>query len=203
MLNDELAERLVGWLSSEGYMLLNLKGEITHPARHAGERPSVIDLSFTNKEATRQGTFQDWAIDPSIALDSDHFAIKFTINHGRKEVENICGIKYNLKEVNPADWIQAFECELQKVEAALTELEHLENPSNAQLDQYAETLTQAVQAATVMTGKERKPQPFAKPWWDKDLTDAVRRVADARREQQYYQEMFGVAHEDTGRCPDR
>ena len=92
--------------------MLNQKGEITHLARHDGECPSVIDLSFANHSATTQDTFKMWAIDPSLAHDSDHNAIKFTIDHGLKEIENLLGIKYCMNNVDPADWTKAFEAEL-------------------------------------------------------------------------------------------
>jgi Endonuclease-reverse transcriptase len=77
--HDQLAFQIADWLGEMNYSMLNKKGEITHLARHAGERPSVIDLSFANPEATRHDTFKHWAINPDFSLDSDHNAITYTI----------------------------------------------------------------------------------------------------------------------------
>jgi hypothetical protein len=52
----------------------------------------VIDLSFANTEAINQDTFKEWAVDPNIALDSDHNAINYIIDHGLKEIQNPLGI---------------------------------------------------------------------------------------------------------------
>jgi hypothetical protein len=101
----QLATSIVDWLSNLNYTLLNKKGEITHLAWNAGERPLVIDLSFANAEAINQDTFKEWAVDPSIALDSDHNAIKYTIDHGLKEIQNPLGIKFCINKVDPAEWL--------------------------------------------------------------------------------------------------
>ena len=93
---DQLTEDIVDWIALQGLSLLNPKGEITHLARRDGERPSVIDLSFANQEASNNDTFKDWAIDTRLALDSDHNAIKFTIDQRIQEIANPLGIKYNL-----------------------------------------------------------------------------------------------------------
>ena len=103
--HDQLIEDTVNWLAHHGFSLANTKGEITHLARHGGERPSVIDLTFTNHEANIQDTIKDWAIDPQISLDSDHNAIKFTIDHGQAEIDNPFGIQFNTKDVQPDKWI--------------------------------------------------------------------------------------------------
>ena len=77
---DQLTGDIVDWIALQGLSLLNPKGEITHLARCNRERPSVINLSFTNQEASDNDTFKDWAINTGLALDSDHNAIKFTID---------------------------------------------------------------------------------------------------------------------------
>ena len=84
------------WLAQRSYTLLNKKGGITHLARHSGERPSVIDLLFANETAYNLKTFKDWAINPSIAHDSDHNVIRYTIDHGRHEIDNILGVYQKL-----------------------------------------------------------------------------------------------------------
>ena len=66
---DQLAISTAEWLANKNFTLLNTRGETTHLARHAGERPSVIDLSFTNAEASRLDSFKQWAVDPNLALE--------------------------------------------------------------------------------------------------------------------------------------
>ena len=112
---DQIATNVVEWLTRANYSLLNEKGEVTHLARHAGERPSVIDLSFANATARRLNTFKDWSINPTICHDSDHNAITFTIDNGRKEINNILGSKYNISKIDPDEWSQTFNDELDKV----------------------------------------------------------------------------------------
>ena len=177
-LNPEpIAVNTAEWLARENFSMLNEKGEITHLARHNGERPSVIDLSFANPTASRLATFKDWAIDPEIAHDSDHNAIKFTIDNGRQEVDNPLGIKYNINKINPDTWIETFSQELEKVKGQLTLLQETQDPTEEQLDEYAESLSRAIQDTTAQTAKERRPSNNAKPWWDQELSDAAKRCS--------------------------
>ena len=188
---DQLASNIADWLAQSNYSLLNEKGEVTHLARHAGERPSVIDLSFANATATRLDTFKDWSIDPSISHDSDHNAIKFTIDNGRKEIDNILGTKYNISKIDPEEWARTFDLELDKVKVQLNLINENNNPSEEQLDAYAETLSQAIQNTISLTAKERRPSNNAKPWWDQDLSEAAKRVSNARSLHQEYQKTTG------------
>ena len=193
---DQLATTVADWLAASNYSLLNKRGEITHLARHAGERPSVIDLSFASSEAITQDTFKHWAIDPSFSLDSDHNAISFTLDHGLKEIPDFFPIKYNVQKVDPKEWSKAFEAELTKAEHILTPLLNEISPSNDQLDTYAETLSEVIQNTLAQTAPARRPSTQAKPWWDKDLSDATRAVARARSANQAYQNLTGEFDHD-------
>ncbi|PPR03941.1 hypothetical protein CVT26_001146 [Gymnopilus dilepis] len=199
--HDQMTEEIVEWLTEKGFTLLNPKGEITHPSRthtlngqRRTERPSVIDLSFVNGHARQRDTFQDWAIDPSLAHDSDHYAIKFTIDHGRKEIENPCGIKYNLKDVSPAEWLEAFHPRLEEARDILDNILSHPTPSTDQLDLFVNTLTTALQDTTNKVAKARRFSPNAKPWWDDDMKEAAERVADARREQRIIENILGESN---------
>lgn len=119
---DQLSTTIADWLAELNFSLLNKRGEITHLARHAGERPSVIDLSFANPEATRLDTFKQWAVNPDLSLDSDHNAITFIIDHGLHEIPDLLPIKYNIKKVVPNEWSNLFNLELAKSEQVLTPL---------------------------------------------------------------------------------
>ena len=176
---DPLTQSTVDWLSGKGFLLLNDKGMITHPARHGQERASVIDLSFTNGPANTNNTFHDWAINANISGFSDHYGIQFTIDHGCKEIDNIFGIKYSLKEVNPDVWKSAFtKAALERPDLSL--LSVIQNPSHADLDNFAELLTETFQAATASSAEERRPSSQAKPWWDAELSNLARFIADTR-----------------------
>ena len=188
---DRLTTDITDWLTQSNLTLLNPKGEITHLARHGGERPSVIDLSFANPEACTQDTFKEWAIDPAISHDSDHNGIKFTIDHGLKEIDNTLGIKYSLNKVDPGEWTKCFEDELSEVSNALNTFYANETPSDDQLDEYATILSTAIQKAIAKAAKERTPSTNAKPWWDAELSAAAKNVANARLAQQSFQQLTG------------
>ena len=188
---DQLATQIADWLAEKSYSLLNKKGEITHLARHAGERPSVIDLSFANPEAMRLDTFKHWAINSDLSLDSDHNAITFTVDHGLQEIPNFLPIKYNTKNVNPEEWSKFFDQELTKVEHVLAPLLDNRTPSNDQLDIYAETLSQSIQNALASAAPARRPSAKAKPWWDNDLTNATKSIAACRAALQTHQNLTG------------
>ena len=188
---DPIAIATADWLAEKSFTLMNTRGEITHLARHGGERPSVIDLSFANAEARRLDTIKHWAIDPGLALDSDHNAIKFTIDHGLMEIPDYFPVKYNLKKVDTEEWSKALDNELEKSAQMLTPLLDSENITNDQLDTYAETLSEAIQNALALSAPVRRPSPNAKPWWDKELDDTTRAIANARETHQTFQRLAG------------
>ena len=164
---------IVDWLTEEGFTMMNKKGEITHPPRNARERASVIDLTFVNGRAIQAGTVKEWAIDPELAHDADHLGIKFLIDHGQTEINNPLDIKYCLKEVKPDEWIQELENAINRLKVDLQPL-LLPGPLHpTTLDKCADTLTEALQAATAATAKIRQPCAHAKPWWDDDLARAA------------------------------
>ena len=188
---DQISTTVADWLSENNFSLLNKRGEITHLARHAGERPSVIDLSFASAEAVALDTFKHWAVDSSFSFDSDHNAITFSLDHGLKEIPDFFPTKYNTKMIDPEEWDKSFIEELNKANPILTPLLNSRSPSNDQLDTYAETLSEVIQATLQRTAPPRKPSPHSKPWWDKDLSDATKAVAAARSSYQTHQNLTG------------
>jgi hypothetical protein len=180
--NNELTNDVVEWLSDQGYTMMNKKGVPTF-AQHGGRgRRSTIDLTFANAEATRNDTAKDWVVDPALGFGSDHYAIKWTIDNGREEIDNLMGTRYNLKEVEPGKWCEAFRRCLQEREATLMGLLAGEQIDNTELDEAATALTDAMQAATAEVAPVRRPSPRARPWWSKDLTEAADRVKQLREE---------------------
>ena len=196
---DNLTDNIVGWLSEGGFALQNPKGEVTHPSRgrrtasqprrRAEERSSVIDLTFANGPAKQANIMHNWAIDPGLSHDSDHYAIKFVINHTPTEIPNVTGEKYSLKEVDKEVWKTTLEEELEgekeKLEQLITQTGGL--LSEVALDECEEALTKCVVNTISRAGKEKRPSRKAKPWWDDQLVEASERVARAREEQKAHQ----------------
>ena len=75
------------------------------------------------------------------------------------------------------------------MEVTLNPFLNNEDPSNDQLDTYAETLSEIIQNTLSRTAPIRKPSTHAKPWWDKDLTEANKSVAMARTLNQNHQRL--------------
>jgi Reverse transcriptase (RNA-dependent DNA polymerase)/Endonuclease-reverse transcriptase len=188
---DQLSNTIADWMAHNSYSILNRRGEITHLARHAGEQPSTIDLSFANPEAIRLDAFKHWAVDPEMALNSDHNAIKFTLDHGLKEIMNFFPVKYNVNKTDPKDWAKFFDQEITDVDHILTPLLNNRAPTNSDLDTYAETLTAAIQNALAKAAPEHKQSKESKPWWDNDLSNATKAVSNARSAHKAYQDLTG------------
>ena len=185
------ADNTARWLARRGFSLLNTRGEITHLARHEGERPSVIDLSFSNEPARASNAIKDWTINPSFALDSDHNAITFTIDYGISVIENPLDIKFCLNKTDPSKWLEVFEGELRRERRTLDALRGPGDIPNDQLDVYADTITGCMQKAIERSAPPRKPHPKSKPWWDQDLSTATERVATAREAHHIHQRLTG------------
>jgi len=187
---------IVDWLTEQGFTMLNQKGEVTHPPCNARERASVIDVTFVNGQAVREGTVQDWAIDPELAHNSDHLGIKFVITPAQAEINNPLDIKYCLKDVKPAEWTKEMEKAIDKSHATFQPLFMQGTLSPNTLDQCADALTSAMQSATATTAKIRKPCVLAKPWWDHNLSAAADRVSEARKEQKHHHETVNTFNGD-------
>ncbi|KDR64996.1 hypothetical protein GALMADRAFT_1344135, partial [Galerina marginata CBS 339.88] len=154
VVNDQLTEKIVDWLSEKGFALLNPKGEITHPQRNRNERPSVIDLTFANGQAVASNIVQEWAIDPSLAHDSDHYGIKFTINHTPVEIHNITGEKYSLKDVDMDVWTKAIEDEMAMEKRTLDLLLSEDPLTEDSLDECEQALTKCILNTIASAGKQ-------------------------------------------------
>ncbi len=189
--NNNMTDEIVDWLSRNGFSIMNTKGEITHPQRNNREKASVIDLTFINGKTASSGILQDWAIDPSLAHDSDHYAIKFILNQEQTEIQNISGTKYSLKDAKIQDWIERIEVNLKDSADSYRRLEETQLPTEELIDRCESDLSEAILATITQIGKEKRPSTFSKPWWDKDLTEAAERVAKARIEQKNLTHITG------------
>jgi len=96
---------------------------------------------------------KEWAIDPSIAHDTDHLGIKFMITHGQTEIENPLDIKCCLKDVKVDEWTKELESAIIKSKDDLQPLLTPDQLNPNTLDKCADALTAALQSATAATAK--------------------------------------------------
>ncbi|KAJ7693987.1 Endonuclease/exonuclease/phosphatase, partial [Mycena metata] len=147
------ANMFVQWITEKGYSILNKKGEVTFTPHAKNGSSSVIDLTFVNAAAVNNDTVKDWTIDPSMSYGSDHRGIRWVNDHGRTEIENVAGVQYNLKEVDPADWSTAFQVSLAAHRDEIDSIMGDAPASNDQLETAAAALTTAMQEATAKVAK--------------------------------------------------
>ncbi len=71
-----ITAEIVQWLEEKGYGLHNKKGKVTFMP-HSTSRgwASVIDLTWSNKQARREEVVKEWAIDYAKSYGSDHFLL--------------------------------------------------------------------------------------------------------------------------------
>ncbi|KAF5377839.1 hypothetical protein D9615_006682 [Tricholomella constricta] len=185
--------QLVDWIRESGYTLLNDKGIPTYFEHRSRGATSVIDLTFANPSALALDTTKEWTIDDSLACGSDHHALRWVIDHGSTEIENITGTKYNFKDADPVEWKNAFDAEIEKEKVRWETLTDLDTPrSPEELDRDVELITEALKAATASTVKEKKHSKKAKPWWSDALDDANNERTNLRQQQRTHKERWGT-----------
>ena len=186
------AQETVEWMQEHNLTILNTKGECTYHEHRRRGTTSVIDLTWANPEAITLDVTREWAIDPRLACGSDHFALKWTIDHGSTEILNVTGSRYNFKDTKPDDWKDIFESEMEKNAERWEMLHNLEaNRTPEELDKDVELITEAMKRATEHTAKVRKPSDKARPWWTEALGNANSKRMALREEQRAYREQWG------------
>ncbi|KAF5374648.1 hypothetical protein D9615_009020 [Tricholomella constricta] len=185
--------QLVEWLRGQGYSLLNDKGTPTYFEHRSRGATTVIDLTFANPAAIDLDATKEWTIDDSASCGSDHHALRWVIDHGSAEIENITGTKFNFKDADSKAWKDAFDNELAKNEPRWLELKNLDNPRTPeQLDEDVKLLTDAMKDATTTSTKEKRPSKKAKPWWTDALNDANAERTRLRQQQQAHKTQWGT-----------
>ena len=190
--SSEITAEVVDWLTEEGYSILNEKGVPTWSPHAQNCESSTLDLTFTNTHATAADTAKEWAINTDDTFGSDHAAIQWTLDAGTHEIPNITGARYNIKDVNPQEWQAAFRQAIAERENELSPLLSDNAPTDDYLDRAANLLTEAMQQATTATAKAKRPSPKAKPWWTPELSEAAKRVNQARKEAWTFERQFGT-----------
>ncbi|TFY51402.1 hypothetical protein EVJ58_g10586, partial [Rhodofomes roseus] len=185
-------DQTVDWLTQHGYTLKNEKGAPTFFS-HAHDTWSTIDLTFTNPKASELDTAKHWWIDREYAFGSDHFALRWEIDYGATPIENLAGERYNFKDTDPAEWRDAFRAALGDHDHDLTPLSNQQATlTTDQLDKAANALTAAMEAANTSAAKVKKPSDRARPWWNADLHDAAKKIADLRTQSLNHLKRWGT-----------
>ncbi|KAF5379794.1 hypothetical protein D9615_005662 [Tricholomella constricta] len=189
--------QLVDWTREKGYTLLNEKGVPTYFEHRTRGATTVIDLTFANPAAITLDTTKEWTVDGSLSCGSDHHTIRWVIDHGSAEIENITGTKYNFKDTDPKEWKTAFEAEMEKESDRWETLTNLDIPrSPEQLDEDVAFLTEAMKTATATTAKEKRPSKKAKPWWTKALNETNAERTSLCKQQQEHIAQWGTPCEE-------
>ena len=189
--SDETTELVIDWLAEKGMTMLNESGEITYRPHGTRGTSSTIDLTFENPPATTEGAVKDWAINPELSYGSDHLAIQWTLDYGRVEIDNPAGLKYNYKEVEPKEWTATFSTIFGTKEEELAFLLNDDPCTDVQLEMAAATITNAIQETNEKIVPTRRPNSRARPWWNKDLSDATKEVNNLNAERANFENRFG------------
>ncbi|KZT68049.1 hypothetical protein DAEQUDRAFT_738966 [Daedalea quercina L-15889] len=188
----ESTEQTVDWLVRNGYTIKNEKGTPTFFS-HSHRTWSTLDLTFTNPAATELDVAKHWQIDEESSFGSDHFALRWTIDYGAAKVENVMGEKYNFKDTDPAKWRDTFRRALYTHAEPLQPLHQTDHMLSADvLDAAADALTNAMQDANAAAAKVRKPSDKARPWWNQELHNAAKMIADLRSQSLAHAQRWGT-----------
>ncbi|KAH9921827.1 Endonuclease/exonuclease/phosphatase, partial [Amylocystis lapponica] len=149
-------ELTVDWLTQRGYSIKNVKGEPTYYS-HSHKTYSTIDLTFLNPKAAAMDAVKLWCVDQTLAFGSDHFALRWVLDYGGVEIDNVGGKRFNFKDAKPKEWQAAFTAALEmRREDINVLLDSDANLTPKQLDTAADALTAAMQPATEETVPIRK-----------------------------------------------
>ncbi|KAJ7833836.1 hypothetical protein B0H14DRAFT_3462397 [Mycena olivaceomarginata] len=79
-----------------------------------------------------------------MSYGSDHYGIRWVMNYGRTEIDNVTGAQHSLKEVDPKDWGSAFRTALASEREWLDPIMAMDaDITNDQLEDAASALTRA------------------------------------------------------------
>ncbi|KAF8828234.1 hypothetical protein HHX47_DHR4000457 [Lentinula edodes] len=193
---SSITDEVVTWLDEHNFLLLNKKGVPTHFPHDIDKHPSVIDLTWSNVQALQIDATRDWAIDEDLAVGSDHMGIRWRMNSDSEEIENPMGIRYNMKEVKPTEWIEAFDNEMELRKDKFQRLLESDNTlTHDDLDAVTDAFTDAMKEATAKVAPVRNPSTRAKPWWDGACAEALNRVQVAERVRRHNRMENGFSNE--------
>src|SRR5258708_1198137 len=196
----ERTQEVVDWLKGQGFSLCSERDIHTRSGTRS-QQDSVIDLTFANEVATGQGIVHNHAVNPDLTILSDHHALTFTLGDPRESVHNITEAKYNWKEVNEEEFVEALEQELHaEAECFYLTIQQVLNKNRTEAT--PEGLDKAVRFINIcMEHAAEKAVPMcqmcsqSKPWWNNNLTKAFKEMRTTRDMAKSYSQYFNQQSE--------
>lgn len=172
----KIADSFNDILSDQKMELILPKGTITWMSRGS---QSTLDLVFVSKEL--EGSVLECRPANELEASSDHIPICTKLN--LKAVEEVK--RQPRLQWKKADW----ENTNARLAGKLRELRFGQyQPSSQQtIDEQATAITHAIQETMEETIPKSRPSPFAKPYWTKECSEAVKETRRARRQYTMYQ----------------
>ena len=154
--HDAEADVLIEGILQQGMQLLIPPGTITYPK--AG---TAIDLVWGNEQAANN--IMKCRVAENNDHGSDHYPIETILNlHPNTRLTK--EPPYNFAKT---DW-KTLKTKLQEYLPTLPENNPLTTTN--EIDEFATDLTNAISKAIEETTPRKKPSPFSKRWWNKELT---------------------------------
>ena len=170
-------EDMVDWMTSNGFTLLNQKGEVTFARR---SHHSVLDLTWINEEFVSDDRFQNWRVREDLDSGSDHIPITWEIDLGgfHPHIGPDSGV-FGFKAEHQKPWLTALSS------AVSTHFPHhvltVEHPTEHDLDLSITGFMRALEQATSQTIPIKKFSAKANPWWSDELRVALQNVRTLRK----------------------
>jgi hypothetical protein len=174
--NDRSAGVLLEWALLNSLVLQNEEGVPTRRG-HAGQRDSIIDLTFFDHFAAEDAIFSAFQIsnDEHFTLGSDHNAIAWAVDFNSDYVPDDSTRSYKIDPDKRDEWCDAF---IEFVGHAPTT--DLSSPEG--IDREVDRLMDAMSAATAKVMPEQRSRaPVRAPWWNEECTADLQRLRDAPR----------------------
>ena len=156
----------------------------------------MIDLTFANETAVRQGVVGNHTVNPDLAILSDHHALMFTLGNLRELVDNITEARYNWKDTKEEDFVEALVQELH-TDAELFEKtiqqvlnKHQTQATPDELDNAVRFINTCMERAAEKTVPTSRICSCSKPWWNSSLTEAFKEMRTAREMAKSYYHDF-------------
>ena len=188
-------QEVVDWLEGQGFSLCS-KRDVHTRSGSISQQNTIIDLTFVNEIAAGQGVVHDHTVNPDLALLSDHHALTFTLGKPRELVNNLTEAKYNWKDVNEDDYVEALEQELHTDAELFNQIiqqvlnKHHTQASPDKLDNAVRFINTCMECAAEKMVPTCQMCSQSKPWWNNSLTEAFKEMRTARDMAKSYYQYF-------------
>ena len=186
---------VVNWLVGQGFTLCSERNIHTRSGSRT-QQDMIINLTFANEKAHGQGIVQNHAVNPDLAVLSDHHALTFTLGDPRETVENLTEAKYNWKNANEVEFVKTLEQELHTNPGLFeTTIQLVLNKDRTQatqdeLDNAVKFINDSMERSAEKTIPIRQMCSRSKPWWNDGLSVAFMDMRSARDMAKSYYQYF-------------